>query len=157
MHSAVCSVSYPSLSITSLQSLPDVLTGPEAQGKKATNSHFTSLYNHLHLSSFGATYQVARRVQLGANLESHTHLISCAAAHWTQETGFVIALTAQQSSPAVSSLAVAPSSVTVRSTNIVILFPDLTEVISPSILHALHDIQSRPHMGNRWPAALYVF
>jgi hypothetical protein len=30
----VCSVSYPSLGITSLQSLPEVLTGPEAEGKR---------------------------------------------------------------------------------------------------------------------------
>jgi hypothetical protein len=100
--------------------------------------HFTPASQQLqgHLSS-------RQKGALTENTEGHTHLSSCAAAHWTPETGCVTALTAQQSSPAVSSLAAAPSSVTVRTTNILILFPHLTEVISPSILHACNYTQSR--------------
>jgi hypothetical protein len=52
--------------------------------------------------------------------DCYTNLTSCAAAHWTQGTVCVTVLTVQQSSPGVSSLAAAPSSVTVQSTNTLI-------------------------------------
>jgi hypothetical protein len=50
-----------------------------------------------------------------------THPTSCAAVRWTQGTGCVTAWTAQLSSLAKSSLAVALSSVTMQSRNILIL------------------------------------
>ena len=61
-----------------------------------------------------------------------THLTSCAAVHWTQGTGCATAWTAQLSSLAKSSLAVALSSVTMQSRNILIL----------SCIHLLPDLQT---------------
>jgi hypothetical protein len=61
-----------------------------------------------------------------------THLTSCAAVRWTRETGCATAWTAQLSFLAKSSLAVALSSVTVQSRNILIL----------SCIHLLFDLQT---------------
>jgi hypothetical protein len=69
----VCGVSYPSLSITSLQSLPEVLAGPEAQGKRPRQSHITTDGQSVIISRYRAHSGTCDQILLSVRRLKNSH------------------------------------------------------------------------------------